>query len=305
MTKFDVIGFGALNVDKLFKVNKIAGREEESFASEYHESCGGSAANTVVGLARLEMNTGFVGKVANDREGQLLLENFRKENVDIKGIVLAKSGQSGVVMGFVDRQGERALYVASGVNDTIEQREVDSNYVGQTKFLHLTSFVGKKSFESQKELIKQLPSHTKVSLDPGMLYAEKGLSELRQFTQRAFVMFPNEIELRLLTGEEYEDGAKSLVDEGVKIVAVKLGKKGCFITNGKKSHLVKPFKVNALDTTGAGDAWNAGFLYGLLKNKNLKECGRLGNFAASKCVLKMGARTGLPRLADLRQANTF
>ena len=305
MTKFDVVGFGALNVDKLFKVNKIAGREEESFVTEYHESCGGSAANTVVGLARLGMNTGFVGKVANDREGQLLLEDFRKENVDTKGIIVAKSGQSGVVMGFVDKQGERALYVAPGVNDTMEQREVDINYVGQTRLLHLTSFVGKKSFESQKELVKQLPSHTKVSLDPGMLYAKKGLSELRPFTQRAFVMFPNEIELKLLTGKEYEDGAKSFVDEGVKIVAVKLSKKGCFITNGKESHLVKPFKVNALDTTGAGDAWNTGFLYGLLKNKNLKECGRLGNFAASKCILKMGARTGLPRLAELRRANIY
>ncbi len=303
MKKFDVIGFGALNVDKLFKVNKIAGREEESFVTEYHESCGGSAANTVVGLARLGMNTGFVGKVANDHEGQLLLENFGKENVDAKGVIVAKSGKSGMVMGFVDKKGERALYVAPGVNDTMEQKEVDINYVGQTRFLHLTSFVGKKSFESQKEIVKQLPSHTKVSLDPGVLYAEKGSSELRPLTQRAFVIFPNEIELKLLTGEEYEDGAKSFLDEGVKIVAVKLGEKGCYITNGKESHLIKSFTVNALDTTGAGDAWNAGFLYGLLKNKSLKECGRLGNFAASKCILKLGARTGLPRLADLQRAN--
>lgn len=302
MTKFDVVGFGALNIDKLFKVNKIAGKDEESFVIKYQKSCGGSAANTIVGLARLGLNTGFVGKVADDREGQLLLDDFRKENVDINGIVVAKGGQSGVVMGFVDKEGERALYVDPGVNDTIDLKEVNTDYVGRNMFLHLASFVGEKSFESQKKLVEQLPLHVRLSFDPGMLYAKRGLSLLRPIIRRVFVMFPNDVELKLLTGKGYEDGAETLVDEGVEIVAVKLGNRGCFVTNGKKSHLVKPFRVKVVDTTGAGDAWNAGFLYGLLKNKNLRECGRLGNFVASKCIMKMGARTGLPKLADLHRS---
>lgn len=299
MTEFDVVGFGALNIDRLFKVNKIAGRDEESFVIESKESCGGSAANTIVGLARLGLKTGYIGKVSDDREGQLLLDDFRKENVDTRGIVIAKSGRSGVVMGFVDEQGERSLYVAPGVNDTVELREINKDYARKARFLHLTSFVGEKSFESQKDIVEQLPEHGSVSFDPGMLYAQRGLSALKPILRRVFVMLPNEVELKLLTGEEYEDGAETLIAEGVKVVAVKLGRKGCFVTDGEESHVVEPFKVRVVDTTGAGDAWNAGFLYGLLRENSLLECGRLGNFVASRCIMKMGARTGLPQLADL------
>jgi len=302
MTEFDVVGFGALNVDKLFKVNKIAGREEESFIVKSKESCGGSAANTIVGLARLELKTGYIGKVADDREGRLLLNDFKKENVDTNEVIVAKGGRSGIVMGFVDRGGGRALYVAPGVNDTIDLEEVGAEYVRRTTLFHLTSFVGEKSFESQKKLVGQLPEPAKVSFDPGMLYAKRGLSALRPIIKRVFVMFPNEIELNLLTDKEYEDGAKILIAEGVKVVAIKLGRNGCFVTDGKESHVVEPFKVKAVDTTGAGDAWNAGFLYGLIKNKSLWECGKLGNFVASRCITKMGARTGLPRLADLHES---
>lgn len=299
MTKFDVVGFGALNVDKLFKVNKIAGKEEESFFVESKESCGGSAANTIVGLARLGLKTGYVGKVADDREGSLLLGDFKTESIDTNGIIIAKSGQSGVVMGFVDKKGERALYVAPGVNDTIDLKEVNADYIRGAKLLHLTSFVGEKSFKSQKKLVEQLPANVRVSFDPGMLYAKKGLSALRPIIKRAFAMLPNETELKLLTGKKYENGAKILLAEGVKVVGVKLGGKGCFVSNGEESYVIEPFKVKVVDTTGAGDAWNAGFLYGLLENKSLLECGRLGNLVASKCIMKMGARTGLPRLGDL------
>jgi ribokinase len=301
MVEFDVVGFGALNVDKLFKVSGIAGKDEESFVVGYHESCGGSAANTIVGLARLGLNTGFVGKVADDREGQLLLDSFREENVDTKGIVVAKRGRSGVVMGFVDEEGERALYVAPGVNDTINLEEIKGNYVKRTKFLHLTSFVGNKSFETQKKLVGQLPKHVKVSFDPGALYARKGLAALKPIVKRVFALFPNEAELKLLTGEGYKTGAEKLIDEGVRIVAVKLGMKGCFVTDGEENHIVESFKVEVVDTTGAGDAWNTGFLYGLLNGNSLRECGRIGNFVASRCVIRMGARTGLPRSADLQQ----
>ncbi|HEX9262332.1 MAG TPA: PfkB family carbohydrate kinase, partial [Candidatus Bathyarchaeia archaeon] len=118
MNCFDVVGFGALNVDTLFKVNRICGAEEESFIETHSESCGGSAANTIVGLARLDSKVGFIGKVGNDEAGALLLEDFRREAVDVGGVIRAKQGNSGKVLGFVDESGARALYIDSGANDT-------------------------------------------------------------------------------------------------------------------------------------------------------------------------------------------
>jgi ribokinase len=300
MTLFDVVGFGALNVDKLFKVNRIAKAEEESFVASFEETCGGSAANTMVGLARLGCKTGFIGKVADDREGKMLVEDFRREHVDITGINVAIQGRSGVAMGFVDERGERALYVDAGVNDAIDSKCIDHSYASSAEFLHVTSFVGEKSFQAEKRLVHKLPDKVKVSLDPGTLYARKGLMALRSIIERTFVLMPNAGELELLTGlADYKKGAEAMLEKGVQVVVVKLGSKGCYLTSGKEHHSIEAFKVKVVDTTGAGDAFCAGFLFGLVSRKSLYECGRIGNFVASRCVTKMGARAGLPRQEDL------
>lgn len=297
--KFDVICFGALNVDRLYRVNRIAGRDEESFIIDFKEAPGGSAANTAVGLARLGLKTGFIGKVSDKREGKLLLNDFKRQNVDVNGIIVSKEGRSGVAMGYIDTKGDRALYIDPGVNDSLELKEIDLKYADNTAFLHLTSFIGEKPFKAQKELVRGLRD-VRISFDPGELYARKGLTVLKLMIERSFVMLPSENELKLLTGKKYDEGSKILIKKGVSIVAVKLGERGCYVTNGKESYLVEPYKVKVVDTTGAGDAFCAGFLYSLIKNKDLYECGRFGNFVASRCIEKVSAREGLPRLSDLR-----
>jgi ribokinase len=297
---FDVVGFGALNVDKLFKVNMIANREEEGFVTDFKISGGGSAANTIVGLARLGLDTGYVGKVASDMEGKFLLDELREEGVDVNGITVTKMGRSGKVMGYIDQQGDRALYVDAGVNNKLEYNDINLDYVLGTRFLHLSSFVAEKPFDAQKQLINKL-SGVKVCFDPGALYARKGFAELKPIIQRSYVVLPNKLEAELLTGQDYKEGAKTFLELGVEIVAVKLGIRGCYVTDGKESHVIEAYRVEAVDTTGAGDAFDAGFIYGLVNGKDLFECGRLGNFVASRCVLTMGARTGLPRLEDLTE----
>ena len=301
MTRFDVVGFGALNVDKLFRVNRIAGAEEESFVQEQDEACGGSAANTIVGLARLGCKVGFIGKAGFDREGEMQLKEFRKEGVDTDGILRAETGKSGTVMGFVDKRGQRALYINPGVNDTLDLSEIKLDYASSTKFLHLTSFVGDLPFRTQKKLLGVLPRDVKISFDPGALYARRGMAQLEPFIRRAYVMMPNSVELELITGEaDYVAGADVLIERGTKIVAVKLGKRGCYVTDGRERNVLDAFEAKVVDTTGAGDAFCAGFLYGLLNRKDLYDCGRFGNFVASKSVTEMGARAGLPYQKDLK-----
>jgi ribokinase len=301
MSKFDVIGFGALNVDTLLSVERIAGPEEESFIEGYTEACGGSAANTIVGLARLGRKVGFIGKVANDNEGKLQIDNFVKEGVNTEGIVHSKKGKSGAALGFVDKKGARALYINPGENDTLESREINLEYIVQTRFLHMSSFVGEKPFRAQKKLAGMLPQSIKLSFDPGALYAQRGVTAIEPLIRSSYVFMPNALELEQLTGEtNYRRGADIILEMGVKIVAVKLGAKGCYVTDGQEQITVEPFLVKAVDTTGAGDAFDAGFLYGLLDNKNnLYECGKLGNFVASKNIMTMGARAGLPYKKDL------
>ncbi len=300
MNRFDVIGFGALNFDKLFKVDRIAQPGQETRIIDQAGSPGGSAANTIVGLAKLGCTTGFIGKIAQDEEGKKLLQDFKEQKVDTTGIITDKKGRSGKAIGFVDKTGQRALYIDPGVNDTINLHEVDQNYASQTQFLHLASFAGEKGLATQKELIAKLPENVRVSLDPGIFYARLGLDLLEDIIRKTYVMLPNADELTLLTGEtDYCRGAELLLEKGVKIVAVKLGERGCYVTDGTETRVVPPHVTKVVDTTGAGDAFCAGFLFGLLKDKSLEKCGKIGNFVASKCIASLGARTGLPTLKDL------
>ncbi|MCC7551141.1 MAG: carbohydrate kinase family protein [Methanobacterium sp.] len=297
----DVIGFGALNLDRLFQVNKIACKDEEGYIEDLHESCGGSAANTIIGLSRLGMETGFLGKVASDREGKTLMENLKSEGVDTEGIIQSPTGRSGTVHGYVDLEGERALYVDPGVNDNITINEINQDYASSTRLIHLTSFVG-KSIKAQEALLDIIPDEVKVSLDPGMIYATKGIKSLEKILQRTNIMLLNHMELELLVPEieGQENKINSLLDFGIQVLVVKQGVKGCSVTDGIRTYQLEAFTVNCQDTTGAGDAFNSGFLYGFLEGKNLKESAMIGNFVASYCVQELGATTGLPSKSVLR-----
>ncbi len=298
----DVVGFGALNVDKLYHVNRIAKEDEEAYIKYLTQSCGGSAANTMVGLSRLGLKTGYIGKVSNDHGGNLILENLKKEGINTDGIIIAE-GRSGSVMGFVDADGQRALYVDPGVNDLFKPEEIKIEYFKDIKILHLTSFVG-ESIKAQESLLEELPSTVKVSFDPGRIYAEKGIKYIKKILQRTNLLLINEEELKLLTGEECNrNSIESLLSYDIDVIVVKRGSKGCYVTNKEESYSLGAFPVKCIDTTGAGDAFNAGFIYGLLKAKNLHDSSLIGNYVAACCVEYIGATAGLPDSQKLKKNN--
>jgi len=298
--RLDVVGFGALNLDKLYRVNQIARAGEEIFVKGLTVSPGGSAANTVVGLARLGARTGYVGKLADDPEGEYLLDDLRREEVDVSGISLSSNGRSGVCIGFIDDNGERVLYIDPGVNDSLTFSKLQPSYVDSSKFLHLTSFVGNVPFNAQKHLLRSL-ARPYVCLDPGELYAKKGLEALRPLLKKTTVFLPNRKEMTILTKKDYRNGSKTLLGMGVGVVAVKLGSRGCYVTDGRENYSIPAYTKKPKDTTGAGDAFCAGFIYGLLNQRDLYTCGKLGNLVASRCIRKYGARAGLPSKSELQK----
>jgi ribokinase len=297
--KFDVVGFGALNLDRTFRVPHIAHEDGESYITSVSTAPGGSAANTIVGLSRLGVHTGFIGKVATDLPGTQLIQSFTTENVNIDGIVSTETGTSGIVYCFVDAQGERAMYINPGVNDTLTFSEVNLDYCYDSKFLHYSSFTGLAPMQAQIQLRDHL-LNTQFSIDPGTIYALKGLHTLKPLLKNCHVFLPNEHELYLLTEKKYPAGAQVLLDLGVQIVAVKLGTRGCYVTNGRETYTIAPPPtVEVYDTTGAGDAFCAGFIYGLLRDQDLHTCGTWGNRVASHILKTSGARQGLPYHQDL------
>ncbi|HIH36625.1 MAG TPA: carbohydrate kinase family protein [Methanocellales archaeon] len=295
----DVVGLGALNYDKLYVVTKIAKAGEEVGVKEVRESPGGSAANTIFGLARVGAKTGFIGAVGNDEEGGVILRDLANEDVDINRIKVL-DGNSGIAIGLVDDDGERSLYIYPGVNDEFDVSDVDVEYIEGAKFLHMSSFVDRRQLEMQVSLIERIK--TRVSFNPGMLCSKFSLETLQPIIEKSDVIFVNYEEMETLTNSDYERGSKLLIEMGAKTVATTLGKGGCYVTNGKNAHLVPSCKTKVVDTTGAGDAFAAGFLYGVLGGEDTHNCGRMGNFFAARCISEYGARKGLPHKRDLEAA---
>ena len=292
MRKKEVIGLGALNYDVLYVVERIARGGEEVRVIDVKKAPGGSAANTIVSLARLGVEVGFLGIVGTDEEGELILEEFRKEGVETR--IRREEGYTGAAIGFIDVTGERALYIYPGVNERLGIEDVDRAFVDNAQFLHTSSFVNKEQLEMQRELTKSTAA--KLSFSPGMLCFKYELEDLSELIERSEVVFLSLKELTsLLKGADYERGAEALLESGAQIVCVTLGEKGCYVASRTcTSQLIDAYPTKVVDTTGAGDAFAAGFLYGLLHGKNITECGKIGNLVASFCIREYGCRKGLP-----------
>ncbi len=298
----EVIGFGALNVDKLYSVENIACEDEESFIKTETETPGGSAANTIVGLSRLGCSTSIIGKIAEDEDGDLIEYHLAINGVYSNNLIYSENGSTGKCLGFVDEDGERCLYIDPGVNDEIRIGEINPLNIMRCKIMHYTSFVG-DSFNTQIELLEKLSDQCVLSFDPGMIYVQKGFDELKPILDRTNILLINESELRLLCNNNkspLKELAIGFLDMGIETVVVKKGSQGVFAINNSHECEVNAFKCNVVDTTGAGDSFNSGFLYSFLKGYDLEKSCRIGNWVASKSIEGFGMEK-FPTLKDLEE----
>lgn len=302
-----VIGFGALNVDNFFKVENLLLSENPAYPVDVQ--AGGSAANTITALAKLGIDTGFIGIVAADAYGKLLISEFRGRDVDTTNIVIRKSHDlmvgSGSLDAFVDREGRRSLFVKPQVNSSLNLNEINIKYVNSASHLHLSSFVDDAQLEIQKKVVNKIQKNIQISFSPGSLYCDRGLEKILPIIKRTEILFLDKREIYQLVKKNYRIAAQSLLKLGPKIVVVTKGKDGAFVTDGKISYEVKARKVKVVDTTGAGDAFAAGFLFGQLSKLNMEKSAEIGNGVASFAIQKIGARIGLPNRKELTSVVSF
>ena len=305
----EAISFGALNIDQIYSVARML-RDGEAPVTEFLLSPGGSAANTIYGLAKLGVVGGFIGTLGDDEAGGMLLDDFRNVGVDIGQIRVTKA-KTGTTLCLTDKRGRRAIYVLPGANSLLESDDIDLDYIKQARILHLSSFAGERQLEIQKQLMDRIPPSVRVSFAPGSIYAAQGLADLSPIIKRTFVLFTNRKEIEQLTGEEFQKGAQSCLGRGCQVVAITLGEgmkmkattAACYLATGDREYMIEAKRTKRVpgDTIGAGDAFAAGFLFGLLREKNLEECGYLGELVAQFSIARSGARAGLPSLRQLRQ----
>jgi ribokinase len=318
--RFDVVGIGALNLDHLYEVPQLI----EDGGIEVLSSTiqpGGSAANTIYGLAKLGLRCGFVGVVGDDDAGKALMASFEEVGVDTSGIRAKPGAATGQTICVTAGQGQKAIYIIPGANGLLDSDDIDLPYVSETRYVHLSSFVGEHAFSQQTRIVEKLPPKTRVSFALDAVYARRGLKAVSGLLGRCALLLANANELRELTGQGLPAAAHTCLNMGCEVVVVTFGSgrkqagrqtsaspqdiaASIFVARQRiVEHTVPAVKTRdrtLVDTTGAGDAFAVGFLFGLLQGKySLPMCGALGHTAAGFSLTALGARAGLPTGQDL------
>ena len=277
----DVVGLGTCNMDFITKVPRLVGPDDEVDVEKLVLSAGGSASNFTVGLSRLKVSTGIIARIGNDYFGRFCSKKLQKEGVDTKRL-LSIDSPTGMVFIAVDPTGERSMYAHMGANAEFQLLKEDIDYIENSKILHITGMY--------KEVVEDASKHANfLSLNPGILLSEYGIKCLYKTLKRTNVLFLNKKEVNILTGETLDVGARKLLDIGVEMVIITCGKDGANLYADDKI-IHSPVKETvALDTTGAGDTFAAGFIAAYTKGKKLRECLDFANTVASSCVGKFGA----------------
>lgn len=256
---------------------------------EQFQSSGGSAANTIHGLAGLGVPTGFIGTVGEDELGDLFYEDMKNNNIEPK--LFRSKTITGRSIALVSPDSERTMATLLGAAVELSPDDLNESIFKGYDYLHIEGYLIlnhellKKAFELAKK------AGMKVSLDLASYnVVEDNLEFLKNFVKDYVdVLFANEEEAKSFTGKEPEEALDEL--SGIcDIAVVKVGKHGSFVKKGTDKAKVDPVPADPIDTTGAGDAYAGGFLYGLLRDYPIDKCGYIGTVLGSKVIEVIGAK---------------
>lgn len=281
MNKLDVLALGTCNIDFLMNVPRFAVADDEVDTEKLNITLGGSAANFAVKTSQLGLKTGIMARIGKDNFGRFINSSFKEKNINTDRLIQIDE-KTGMAFIAVDKLGERSIYTYMGANSKFELLKPDIELIETSEILHLTGMY--------IEVVEEASKHANfLSFNPGALLASFGMKEMESILARTDVLFLNEKEVGLLTGENYPSGARLLVDAGVEMVVVTLGKSGSkLFTKDQEIHQASK-EIKPIDTTGAGDSFAAGFINGFFRKKELQNCLKEGNTSALKCLTKFGS----------------
>jgi len=296
MGKIAVHGF--VNTDIICQVDAFAEVDQETEVSNLQFLPGGSAANVAVGLSRLGEEVYFLGAVGQHAYTSFLLDSMEKVRLD--HIQIVDDVSSGMVMVLVDQEGLRTMYTYPGANVQYEVNRIPEDFCQELDFLHLSS--PHLPIADQLFAWKERNPRLRISFDPSSLLTKKGLKPLEPLLSRTDILFVNRSELQDLVGDqELEDALQDLHRRGAKEIFVKMGGEGALYSSAasgtdtaRTSIFLPSLPVKAVDSTGSGDAFAVGVLYGFLRGWEKEKILRAGITLGARVVQQIGARTGLP-----------
>ncbi len=296
----DISVLGIFVADISFSGPKIPSVGETILGNEYNIGPGGKGCNQAIAIARLGGKVNFITKIGKDNYGKLALDTLKKNNIDTQNVIQDKILQTGVAGILVEKNsGKNAINVIVGAPSTFKTSEIDN----QIKVIK-----NSKIFLTQLEVPKEVTLHCLKAAKENnciTILNPAPASEINGFFDFIDFFTPNETEAEFYTGikitneTEAKQAADKLINLGIKKVIITLGEKGLFYSDGNDEIYLKANSVKAIDTTGAGDAFNGGLAFGLSIKKPIRDCLELANKVAGISTTKLGAGDAMPFIKDI------
>lgn len=293
---------GSINLDRTIRVKQMPKPGETMHTKEIFSAGGGKGANQAVAAIRSEAATNFIGAIGNDEAGEMMRELLSEEGIELSGVQTLEKQATGQAYIIVDDQGENSIMIHSGANNafTPEQVKAHADVIKASDFV-VAQF--ESTLESTIEAFSiAREAGVKTILNPAPAL-EQVPEELLKVTD---MIIPNETETEILTGIKVTDEAslKAAADHlhqlGIEAVIITIGSKGAFYDVQGRNGIVPAFKVNAVDTTAAGDTFIGAMSSVLEKDfSNLEEAIKYGNKASSITVQRFGAQPSIPYKNEL------
>ena len=295
MKGFDVVGIGYTCVDLLGIAPKYPpDADEKTELLEFSMQGGGPAATGLVTLSRLGVKTAFITKIGDDFFGRFALEELRREGVDVSGAVIERGASSPFAFIIVERgTGRRTILWTRATTSQLRPEEVDMQLATSGRMLYLDGLQMEASLQAAK-----LAKERDVILFLDADTVQEGIDELIKLCD---VVIASRAFAREFTGcdGDYEKALRSILSLGPRIAGITLGERGCICSDGRRVVFKEAFKVDVVDTTGAGDVFHGAFAYGVLRGWDLENIAEFSNATAALKCRKLGGRPGIPTLEEV------
>jgi ribokinase len=297
-----IVVIGSSNTDMVVRAPALPRPGETVLGGEFFMAPGGKGANQAVAAARAGGEVHFIARIGDDVFGRQSRDGLARDGIHIEHIFVDKDRPSGVALIIVGSDGENSIAVAPGANAALTAADVR-----KAKGSIISADIVLMQLESPLEAVEEAAGLASSAGVPIVLNPAPARAIGDDLLKRLTFLTPNETEAEILTGitliknTDLAKAADALLAKGLGAVLITLGPKGVYVATRAKKEMVPAFKVNAVDTTAAGDAFNGALAVALAEKKPLFEAARFANAAAALATTRMGAQPSLADRAEIEK----
>lgn len=296
MSKITCLGIATADIiTKTIKEMPEAGKLE--LVDSIKMYTGGCAVNTAIDLAKLGEDVSIITLVGNDGMGSFLTKELKENGVGIEGLKTSKEACTSSSVVLINESGERSFLHTVGTNGLFSEKDIEWNIIEDSDVLFVAGALLMPTFDgiqTAKVLKKAQDKGVFTILDTAWDSTGQWMKKIEPCLPYLDLFIPSIEEAEMLSGlSDEKDMANMFMEKGTKQVVIKLGKKGCYIQTKEQELYVPAYEVDAVDTTGAGDSFVAGFITGLVNKWDLLKSGKFANAVGAKCVMEVGSSSGI------------